>query len=70
MGSSIRLDRISTWDEVCYAISFSSDGAFELGCTCDAACEMEPDFSDRVPILAEEFAWLMLASEMADSNWN
>lgn len=70
MENSMRLDRLATWNEVCCAISFSLDGAFDLGCTCDADCEREPDFSDPVGILAEDLTRLVLASEFLDPKWN
>ena len=64
IDSSIGSDRLATWNEVRYAISFSSQGVFELAVTCDAPSEMDSDF------LPEEDMWLAIVSEMPTSKSN
>jgi hypothetical protein len=45
--SPIGLDRLATWDEVRCAMSFSSQGAFELAGGCDDFLDMEVATSNR-----------------------
>jgi hypothetical protein len=70
MKSFLQLDHPATWDEVCQAVSFSFNDAFELRKARDADHEWGPDSSDPICNLAEELAWLALASEAHDPNWN
>jgi hypothetical protein len=63
MESYVQMDRLSTWPEVCCALSFQSQRVANLDCTCDGDCASEPEFSDPVSILAKEVAWLALATE-------
>jgi hypothetical protein len=70
MKSSIRLDHPATWNEVCWAISFSYHDAFELNRAWEADGQPVPHGSDPVRLLAEEIAWFALASEAQDPNWN
>jgi hypothetical protein len=65
--SSIGLDRLATWNEVRCAMSFSSQGGFELVCACDDFREIDSDFSGRACNLPEDIMWLAIASEMLDS---
>jgi hypothetical protein len=51
--SSIGLDRLATLKEVGFAMSFSSQGAF--------------DFNSRACKLPEDIMWLAIVSEMVDS---
>jgi hypothetical protein len=68
--SPIGLDRLATWNEVLCAMSFSSQGAFELIGACDNFREMDPDFSDRACTIPEDIMWLAIAGEMLDSKSN
>jgi hypothetical protein len=64
--SPIVLDRLATWDEVRCAMSFSSQGAFELAGACGDFREMDSDFSDRACNLPEDIVWLAIVSRMTD----
>lgn len=68
--SPIGLDRLATWNEVLCAMSFSSQGAFELIGACDNFREMDSDFSGRVSTIREDIMWLAIAGEMLDSKSN
>jgi hypothetical protein len=69
--SSIGLDRLATWDEVRSAISFPSQGAFELVGTRDDCREMmDSDFIDRLCILSEDIMWVAIVGEIPDSMSN
>jgi hypothetical protein len=63
IDSSIGLDRLATWNEVRYAMSFSSQGVFELVVTCDASSEMDG-------FVPEDDMWLAIVSEMPTSRSN
>jgi hypothetical protein len=68
--SPIGLDRLATCNEVRCAMSFSSQGVFELVGACDASREMDSDFSGRPGDLSEDIVWLAMVSEMLDSTSN
>jgi hypothetical protein len=68
--SPIGLDRLATWDEVRSAMSFSSQGAFELVGTCDDCRELDSDFAGRACNLSEDIMCLAIVSEMPDSMSN
>ena len=63
--SSIGSDRLATWNEVCRALSFSSQGAPKPAC--DDFCETNSDFSGIARNLSEDDMWLAIVSEMPDS---
>jgi len=65
--SPIGLDRLATWNEVCCAMSVSSQIAFELIGTSRDYREMSSDFRSGACNLPEDTMWLAIASEMADS---
>jgi hypothetical protein len=65
--SPIGLDRLATWNEVCCAMSVSSQVAFELFCTSRDFREMGSDFRGGACNLPEDTMWLAIAREMPDS---
>ena len=68
--SPIGLDRLATWDEVRSAMSFSSQGAFQLVGTYDECREVDSNFTGRSCNLSEDIMWLAIVSEMPDSTSN
>lgn len=70
MGSTIRMDHLATWSEVCDALAFSSLDGIEPETACDAGHEAAPDFRASVGILAEELAWLAFANKVQDGGLN
>jgi hypothetical protein len=66
--SSIGSDRLATWNEVCRALSFSSQDATKPAC--DDFRETNSDFSGRTGNLPENDMWLAIVSEMPDSRSN
>ena len=68
--SPIGLDRLATWNEVRCAMSFSSQGAFELVGRCDDFLDMDTDFSGRACNLPEDIVWLAIVNRMLDSTSN
>jgi hypothetical protein len=70
MESSIRLDHLATWYEVCEALAVSSHSSFGAGRERDSAREAAPDFGAGVGLLAEELAWFALASKVQDDRRN
>ena len=64
------LDRLSTWDEVRSALSFSSQSAFgPIGESGDLG-EAGPDCSGIAWNLSEDTMWLAIINEMPDSKSN
>jgi hypothetical protein len=70
MESSIRLDHIATWNEVCEALAFSSLSDLGAGPARDSDSEGAPDFGAGVGFLAEDLAWMALARKVQDGRWN
>ena len=68
--SSIGLDRIATWNEVRYALSFSSQCIIELPGPRDDSSKIDSDFSGRTGNLSEDDMWLAIVGEMPDSKSN
>ena len=68
--SASGLDRISTWNEVRYAMSFPSQSAFESVGVRDDLIEMDSNVSGRTCNLFEDSMWLAIASKMPDSKCN
>jgi hypothetical protein len=66
--SSMGLDRIATWNEVRYALSFSSQ--CELAGSRDDSSKIDSDFSGRTGNLSEDDMWLSIVDEMPDSKSN
>ena len=62
---SIGLHRLATWNEVRYALSFSSQCIIEL-----AGPRDDSDFSGRTGNLPEDDMWLAIVSEMPHSKRN
>jgi hypothetical protein len=63
--STMRLDRLATWNEVQSALSISSEGAFALVGACNDFHEMDSDFGGSARNLPEDILWLMI-SKMVD----
>jgi hypothetical protein len=61
--SSIGVDRLATWNEVCYAFSCASRGAFDP--SSDTA-----EFRDRARNFSEDIMWFAIANAMRDSESN
>ena len=70
MEKDMRIDRLSTWDEVRCALSRPIRSGAQLCGTCGTKFAIEPEVRDLVGILAEEAAWFALASEAQDPTWN
>jgi hypothetical protein len=70
MESSIRLDHLATWYEVCEALAVSSLSDLGAGRVRDSGYGGAPDFGAGVGLLAEELAWLALASKVQDDRRN
>jgi hypothetical protein len=68
--SSRGLDRIATWNEVRYALSFSSQCIIELAGPCDDSSKIDSDFNGRTGNLSEDDMWLAIVGEMPDSKSN
>ena len=68
--SSIGLDRIATWNEVRYALSFSSQCIIELAGPRDDSSKIDSDFSGLTGNLSEDDMWLAIIGEMPDSKSN
>jgi hypothetical protein len=68
--SPIGLDRLATWGEVRCAMSFWSQGPFELIGPCDEFREMDSDLSGRAPKLPEDMMWFEIAREIVDLKSN
>ncbi|MGB9514478.1 MAG: hypothetical protein WBU20_22525 [Candidatus Acidiferrum sp.] len=66
----MRMDRLSTWDEVRCALSRPIRSGAQPFFTCGTKFAIVPEFSDLVGILAEEAAWFALASKTLDPTWN
>lgn len=64
------LDRLATWDEVRYAMTFWSQGASELGCTLSGHRDLKSDAAGRVDVFSEKLEWLALISERLNRNSN
>lgn|ERR1035437_3574939 len=61
--SSIGVDRLATWNEVCYAFSCASRDAS------DAFSDM-PEFRDRGNNFSEDRMWFAIANTMPNSESN
>jgi hypothetical protein len=61
--SSIGVDRLATWNEVCYAFSCASQGAFDP--TSDMA-----EFRGRDRNISDDMMWFAIANTMPDSESN
>jgi hypothetical protein len=70
MESFIRPDHLATWYEVCEALAVSSHSDFGAGRPHDSDREAAPDFGAGVGLLADELAWLALASKVQDDRRN
>ena len=70
MQSSIRLDHLATWNEVCDALMYLSRDALELVHAREADGELNVAVSNGVGTLSEELAWLRIANESLDSSLN
>lgn len=70
MDSSTRLDHLTTWNEVCEALAFSSRNDLRPGGERDSESGAAPDSRPTVELLAEEIAWLALASKVQDDRRN
>ena len=71
MESHVRLDHLSTWNEVCDALAYLSCDAFvELAHACEADGQLEDGGSNGVDIFGEELAWLRVANEVLDCRLN
>ena len=68
--SSVGLDRIATWNEVRYSLSFSSQCIIELAGPRDDSSKIDSDFSGRTGNLSEDDMWLAIVGEMPDSKSN
>jgi hypothetical protein len=68
--SSVGLDRIATWNEVPYALSFSSQCIIELAGPRNDSSKIDSDFSGRTGNLSEDDMWLAIVGEMPDSESN
>ena len=68
--SSKELDRIATWNEVRYALSFSSQCIIELAGPRDDSSKIDSDFSGRTGNLPEDDMWLAIVGEMPDFKSN
>ena len=66
MKRCLRMDRLSTRNEVCWALSISVNVDKELNSICDMGCATEVASSTPSSILAEEATWFALASEAFD----
>jgi hypothetical protein len=64
------LDRLSTWDEVRSALSFSSQSAFGPVGDIGGPDEADLDCSGVGWKLSEDTMWLAIISEMTDSKSN
>jgi hypothetical protein len=67
---SIGLDRLATWNEVRYALSFSSQCIIEVAGPRDDSGKSDSDFSGRTGNLPEDDMWLAIVSEMPHSKRN
>jgi hypothetical protein len=70
MRTSMQLDRLSTWNEVSDALSFSPLDEIEPHGVCATARAVEPAFTDGIALFDEEFAWLAFASKVRDLRAN
>jgi hypothetical protein len=70
MGDPNGLNGLATLDEVCSAMSISSQGVFELVGTSDDRREVDSDFTSRARKLSEDIVWLVIVSAMPDSMSN
>ena len=68
--SFIGMDRISTWNEVRYAMAFPSRVPFESVGARDDLIEMNSSVKGRVCDLSEDAMWLAIVREMPDSKCN
>ena len=69
--SSIRLDRLATWNEVRCAMTFSSKGAFALVGSCDNFLDKtDSGFRGSACFLPEDIMSLAIIGEMPDSMSN
>jgi len=70
MESTMQMDHLATWSEVCDALACSSLDASERVRACEVCCEVAPDSRGGVKVLAEELAWLALAREAMELRSN
>jgi hypothetical protein len=68
--SSIPLDHIATWSEVCDALAYSRRDASESGPAGGCDMEFAVDLNNGVGCLSEELAWFRVANEALDSRPN
>ena len=70
MESCLRMDRLSTCNEVCWALSIPVYVDDELHSIGNVGCAIEVASSAPSGILAEEATWFALASEALDLDSN
>lgn len=70
MGSTVRMDHLATWNEVCEALAFSSLEDSQLCTSCDEEHGAENDFDSSLGFLDEELAWLAFASKVQNGRLN
>ena len=70
MESCLRRDRLSTRNEVCWALSIPVYVDDESNSSCDMGCAIGVASSAPRSILAEEATWFALASEALDLDSN
>ena len=68
--SSIGLDRLATWNEVCYAMSWSSQGGGEPAGADVNLNDLDSDLGGCSSNLPEDMMWLAIAKALPDSRSN
>lgn len=71
MINPVLFDRLATWNEVCEAISYSSEDGLENVLNYDNAGQLRLECGlETHIILAEEAAWMALASKAVSTRGN